>query len=442
MRGLLCSSRAVAGLSRRQVHTSSKRLATIEGENIFAACTALAAKAGAVNLGQGFPSWNAPDFLTQMGQRMINDGFNQYSRPGGHPEFVSTVAKVYSPLLGQQINPLTQVCATAGATGALWTIFSAFCDAGDEVVCIDPAYDAYKKMAILNGVQMKGVPLRAPPGPAPSAAQDLQLSIPELEAALSDRTRMLILNTPHNPTGKVFSRAEYEAIAAVVRKYPNLIVISDDVYEFTVASGLEHVRFATLDGMWDQTVSVYSAGKTFSCTGWRLGYMVAPENLTASLIKAQSITAHSNAAPLELAVAKCFETAQGNGYFADFPALLERKRDMLSDALARAGLRPMVSGGGYFLMCDTSPVPVPDVPSGPDTKLAERRDFYVCKYLTEEVGVTGIPTAGFYSPENRHLADSTLRFAYCKTDEELAEAVARISKVSFGDADPAAAAGA
>lgn len=420
-------------LPRRWAHSSSRRLANIEGENIFAACTALAAKVGAVNLGQGFPSWPTPNFVSELGIDKIAKGFNQYSRPGGHLQFVSTIAEIYGPFLQQRIEPLSQVCATAGATGALYTIFSAFCDPGDEVVCIDPAYDAYKKMAILGGVRMLGVPLRAPLGEAPSSAQDLRVDMSELAASITDQTRMLILNTPHNPTGKVFSRDEYEAIAAIVRKYPNLIVISDDVYEFSTSSDLEHVRFATLEGMWRQTVSVYSAGKTFSCTGWRLGYMIAPEELTAHLLKAQSITAHSNAAPLELAIGDAFKAALENGYFQQLPALLDSKRDLIANALSSAGLKPMLSGGGYFLMCDTSTLPVPAVSSSPDTPLSQRRDFLVCKYLTEHVGVTGIPCAGFYSPEHRHLADNMLRFAYCKTDEELGQAVDRLDSHHFGE---------
>mmetsp|Transcript_23921 Transcript_23921/g.70453 ORF Transcript_23921/g.70453 Transcript_23921/m.70453 type:complete len:439 (-) Transcript_23921:439-1755(-) len=422
----------------RSAHSSSKALASIEGENIFAQCTQLAVKAGAVNLGQGFPSWPTPSFVSEVAREKIADGFNQYSRPGGHPNFVSAVAEVYSPRFAQKLDGMTNVCATAGATGALFTIFSSLADAGDEVVCIDPAYDAYKKMAKILRVNMTGVPLEFPAGGPPTSAQQLQLDMSKLDAALSDRTRMLILNTPHNPTGKVFSRAEYEAIAEVVRKYPQLIVVSDDVYEASVASGLEHVRFATLPGMWERTISVYSAGKTFSCTGWRVGYMVAPSDITAHLLKAQSITAHSNAAPLEQAVAESLRAAETNGYYQELPALLEGKRNIIASALARAGLRPMVSGGGYFLMCDTSHLPVDAPASGPNTPLAERRDFLACKYLTEEVGVTGIPTAGFYSPENRALADNTLRFAYCKADEDLSDAANRLSKFTFGDAEEAA----
>lgn len=433
-RGRLCAS------ARRSAHWSSKRLGSIEGENVFAMCTQLAMKSNAVNLGQGFPSWETPPFVSELARENIANGLNQYSRPGGHPDFVNAIAKAYTPLFGRQLDGMTQVTATAGATGALFTIMSAFCDPGDEVVCIDPAYDAYKKMGIVNGLRLTGVPLKPPPGPPPSSAQDLQLSMADLDAAIKPSTRMLILNTPHNPTGKVFSRAEYEAVAQIVRKHPNLIVVSDDVYEFTVSAGLEHVRFATLDGMWRQTVSVHSAGKTFSCTGWRIGYIIAPEDLSTPLLKAQSIVAHSNATPMELAIARAFPLALENGYFDELPALLAAKRDIIANGLLRAGLRPMVSGGGYFLMCDTSTLPLDMPPTQPDTKLGERRDFAACSYLTTEVGITGIPTAGFYSPENRHHSDTTLRFAFCKSDEDLTEAVNRLDKHSFGDRDQAASA--
>jgi aspartate/methionine/tyrosine aminotransferase len=413
---------------------TSRRLESVEGSNIFSLCTQLSDKAGAVNLGQGFPSWPTPAFVAELGEGAIRDGVNQYARPGGCPAFVNTVGRFYSRRFGRTLDGMQHVCATAGATGALFTIFSALCDPGDEIVCLEPSYDAYGKMAAMVGATVTGVPLRAPHGRVPASAQELVVDMAELEGALSERTRLLVLNTPHNPTGKVFSRAEYEGIAQLVRRFPQLLVVSDEVYELTLVRGLEHVRFATLPEMWERTVSVYSAGKTFSCTGWRVGYTVAPEAITAALLKAQSIQAHSNAAPLELAVGRALELAEHNSYLQDLPLLLERKRDALAQALALAGLPPILSGGGYFLLCDTANLPLPnehELRSGPDAPLEQRRDFAATSFLATQVGVTPIPTAGFYSPRSRHLADNVLRFAYCKTDEEIAEAASRLARVSY-----------
>ena len=254
-----------------------------------------------------------------------------------------------------------------------------------------------------------------------------------------------ILNTPHNPTvrfeeryvsygrkrgisltfcgqGKVFNLQELEDIAKVMRKYPEVMILSDEVYEFMTFDRLAHERFALLDGMFDRTISLFSAGKTFSCTGWRIGYCIGPQRFIEPLINTQGVVAFCSATPLEIGISKAFKIAQENNYFEGLASTLQTKRDKLCRALSDAGMKPIVPQGGYFVMADTSKIDVSAIDmSGP-------RDFKVNQYLTEVKGVTGIPTSGFYAEENMHLSDNMLRFAYCKTDEEIDRAEERLSK--------------
>lgn len=220
----------------------------------------------------------------------------------------------------------------------------------------------------------------------------------------------------------MFSLSELEEIAKVVRKYPDVLILSDEVYEFMTFDGLKHERFALLDGMFERTLSLFSAGKTFSCTGWRIGYCIGPQHLIEPLINTQGVVAFCSATPLELGISNAFKIAQENNYFEDLAALLQTKRDNLCRALSNAGMKPIVPQGGYFVMADTSKInPGVSGVGGP-------RDFQVNQHLTEVVGVTGIPTSGFYAEENMHLSDNMLRFAYCKTDEEITEAEQRLNK--------------
>ena len=311
----------------------------------------------------------------------------------------------------------------------IFVAVATFCEEEDEVVCIEPYFDAYRKAAEVVGATCKGVPLRSD-GPIDSSAE-LTLDLDELDSALSERSRLLILNTPHNPTGKVFSRQELEGIAEVVRRYPRLLVLSDEVYEHMVFDGAEHVRFATLgDDLYDRTMTCFSAGKTFSCTGWRVGYFIAPPRLTLPLIKAQSVIAFAAATPLELACEAAFRSAEEEGYFEELAATLQGKRDALVSTLRGVGLKPIVPQGGYFTMIDTAELPLEGGAAGSEagTPLAERRDWRLAEQLTRSVGVTAIPPAPFYSPHNRHLADNMLRLAFCRRDEELQAVAAALSE--------------
>ena len=223
--------------------------------------------------------------MKEAGAAAIHSDHNQYTRPAGHPQLVNTLARYYSPALGRSLDAQSEVCVVGGATNAIFSAVMALVDPGDEVVCIEPYFDAPKIAADLMGAKTIGVPLRA--DWAKSSA-DWTLDLAELEAALTERTKLLVLNTPHNPTGKVFSAAELEGIAHIVRKYPRLVVMSDEVYEFMTFDGMPHARISALPGMFDRTLSIHSAGKTFSATGWRIGYVIGPAPLITPLVRARA----------------------------------------------------------------------------------------------------------------------------------------------------------
>jgi aspartate/methionine/tyrosine aminotransferase len=431
---------ATAAAALQALRAPNARVAALPQSNVFAACTKMALETGAVNLGQGFPSWPVPDFVLDAARSAIHDagGFNQYSRPGGHPLLLDAISRFSTKRMHRQIAH-ENVTVTAGAQGAIHNIFATFMSDGDEAVCIEPAFEMYGRIGRLFNCRMRGVPLGNLASPSTArTSEDLTLDMVALEAAITDRTRLLILNTPHNPTGKVFSRAEYEAIAALVRRHPRLLVLSDDVYEFMLLEpGLEHVHFASLPDMWARTISAFSAGKTFSCTGWRIGYCIGPPELIAPLITTQSIVSFCAAAPLEVAMARAFDQAEAIGYFETLAASLRAKRDVLCESLRSFGLRPIVPGGGYFVMTDTSAVAGAGGPSAAaaladDNDFTRRRDYQACTALTKSVGVLGLPIGGFYSPPHRHESDSLLRFAFCKAEDELTEACRRFAAAKEG----------
>ena len=239
-----------------------------------------------------------------------------------------------------------------------------------------------------------------------------------MAAAFSPRTRLLILNTPQNPVGKVFTRAELARIAALVQQH-DAYVLSDEVYEWMVYAGAEHIRMATMPGMWERTITLGSAGKTFSVTGWKVGWAIAPAPLARAVQQAHQWMLFAVATPLQEAVAAAFEAAQTNGYFAWLAAMYAAKRDKLYNVLAEVGLNPVQPDGSYFILFDTSGLDVPVAAGAP-------RDDTVCRWFTQRVGVTAIPPSPFYSQQHQRLTDNLARFCFCKTDEVLDEAADRL----------------
>eukprot|EP01079_Euglenida_sp_SAG-EU17-18_P002856 gene2856-3451_t len=378
--------------------------------NVFAEFSALANQHKASNLGQGFPSFPTPDFIRNYAVEAMHQGHNQYGRPGGVPALVETIARLYSPAFGRDLDPMTEVSTAAGAQSLLHHIFTAFVEPGEEVVFLEPYFDTYINSARIHGVVPVGVPMSAPDGCG--SAADWHIDFDKLEAALTSKTRLLMLNTPHNPVGKVTTRPELQRIADIVSRHPNLLVVSDEAHPlfippFPAVHRLgARVCFMTTGfvpdhpalvidycpaGMAERTISLYSAGKTFSCTGWRVGYAIGAPDCIKPLITVQQAAAFCNPVPLEMAVARALEHCAHTEYYSMLAATMQKKRDFLCDHLAKAGMQPVVAQGGYFVMADTSSLPIPSEPddSNPEKDLRSRRDFRVARWLIENAGVYG-----------------------------------------------------
>jgi len=394
------------------------------GPTVFAEFTALAQATGAVNLGQGFPNFAAPDFVKAAAQAAIAADLNQYARSAGHPRLVRALAALYSPLFDRDLDPMSEIVVTVGATEGIFATIQALVEPGDEVILIEPFYDSYPAAVSMAGGRPVYVPLRAPAGA--TAAEQWTLDDAELRAAFSPATKLLILNTPLNPLGKVFTRAELQRIADIAVEH-NITVLSDEVYEWMIYPSaerpVEHVRIATLPGMFERTVTLGSAGKTFSVTGWKIGWAIAPPLLAQAVLMAHQWIPFAVATPLQEAVAVALEEAEGQGYFSWLRTMYGAKRDRLLRALSAAGLPPMTPDGSYFIVVDTSGLPL-DIPAG------EQRDVAVCRWLTRQVGVAAIPPSPFYSEPHRPLADNLARFTFCKTDDLLEEAARRLGALA------------
>ena len=390
------------------------------GVTVFAEFSALALQYNAVNLGQGFPNFPAPDFVKEAAQQAIAADINQYARSAGHLRLVKALANVYSPLFGRELNPLTEIVTTVGATEGIFATIQALIEPGDEVILIEPFYDSYPASVIMAG----GTPVYVPLRPAANATSSTEwvLDMDELAAAFSPRTRLLIVNTPQNPVGKIFSRAELLQIATLAQKH-NIIVLSDEVYEWMVypdpARTVEHVRMATLPGMWERTITLGSAGKTFSVTGWKIGWAIAPAHLAHAVLMAHQWIPFAVSTPMQEAVAVALEIAPERDYFTWLSQMYQAKRDKLLGALNAVGLTPVRPDGSYFILVDTSRLDVPVEPG-------VRRDVSLCRWFTRTVGVVPIPPSFFYSPQHQYLTDNLARFCFCKTDEMLDDAAQRM----------------
>lgn len=412
------------------------RLHSFLGPTVWHTMTPLAQKHQAINLGQGFPGFSPPEFAKQaladvvMEKNGLDYMANQYARSAANLTLANTLAEKYSEALGRQVNPLNELVVCNGATGAIFNATQAFLNPGDEVIAFEPSFDIYSAQAAMCGAVFRPVPLELDA----SKSEDAQwgFDINAFRAAFTPQTRMLILNTPHNPTGKVFTRSELEQIAEVVRAHPNVVVVADEVYEHLIFSGAEHVRFATLPGMWDQTLTVSSAGKTFSATGWKVGWAVGPTHLIRAMEIVGSWVCFSVNTPAQIAVSRCLVEAKSEykgfpTYFDYLCAEYTRKKDILRKGLEEVGMPAVDTQGSFFLMADTSRVSVPQ--AFLEEYKDKGRDWAVSCWLTSEIGVCVIPPSSFYCEENKHLAKNLVRFAFAQSDEKLHEAVKRLQKV-------------
>jgi N-succinyldiaminopimelate aminotransferase len=382
----------------RQPHLTSRLQGF--GTTIFAEMSALAARTGAINLGQGFPDTDGPAEVADAAVAAIRAGHNQYPPGTGIPELRTAVAQHQKRFWGLEPDPDTEVLVTAGATEALAAALLALCETGDEVLTFEPTYDVYEAGAAMAGARLRVVTL-APP--------DHAVDLDALAAAVTPRTRLVLLNSPHNPTGKVFTDDELAAVARLCVDH-DLVAVTDEVYEHITFDGRTHRPLATLPGMADRTLTVSSAGKTFSFTGWKVGWVTGPAPLVAAVRTAKQFLTYVNAGPFQHAVV----TGLGlpDAYFEGLAADLQAKRDVLTAGLHAAGFAVHPAGGTYFVTADIRPL-------GSDDGLA------FCRRLPEHCGVVAVPNQVFYqdAERGRHL----VRFAFCKRPEVLAEAAARLS---------------
>lgn len=314
-----------------------------------------------LNLGQGFPDYHAPEYVTKALASAASDTnplMQQYTRGFGHPRLVQAISKLYSGLVNREINPNTEVLVTVGAYEALYATIQSQVEVGDEVIIIEPFFDCYEPMVKGAGGIPRFIPLKPRKTEGVVTSADWVLDEVEFEKMFNKKTKAIIINSPHNPLGKVFDKSELEKIAELCKKW-NVLCISDEVYEWLVYEPNQHIRICTLPGMWDRTITIGSAGKTFSVTGWKIGWAYGPENLMRNLQMVHQNCVYTCSTPIQEAVAIGFETeipriGTKECFFHSLPASLMSKRDFMADFLTKAGMNPTIPQGGYFMMADWS----------------------------------------------------------------------------------------
>jgi N-succinyldiaminopimelate aminotransferase len=379
------------------------------GTTIFTVMSTLAAQHKSINLGQGFPDTDGPPDVLRAAADALLDGRNQYAPMPGVPELRQAVATHDARFYGLDLDPMTEIVVTCGATEAIAACLMAVLDPGDEIVVIEPVYDTYLPVIRLLGAIPRLVRLSPPTWDLPRAA---------LAAAFGPKTKALLFNTPMNPTGKVFTPAELAFIADLLARH-DCYAICDEVYEHLTFDGRRHIPLMTLPGMFERSMRIGSAGKTFSLTGWKVGYVSAPASLASLVAKAHQNLTFATPPNLQRAVA--VGLAKDDGYFASLGIALAAKRDRLGAGLAAIGFGVLPVHGGYFITADLTPLGF----AGDDVAF--------CRHITEAAGVTAIPVSAFY--DGPDAPTQYARFAFCKQDAVLDEAVARLSR-RFGRRGP------
>ncbi|MGW6283726.1 pyridoxal phosphate-dependent aminotransferase [Streptomyces sp. NPDC055107] len=372
------------------------------GTTIFAEMSALAVRTGSINLGQGFPDTDGPEEIRETAVRALRAGHgNQYPPGPGVPELRTAVAAHQERFYGLTWSPDTEVLVTTGATEAIAASLLALLEPGDEVIAFEPYYDSYAACIALAGAKRVPLTLRAP---------DFRPDLDELRTLITPRTRLLLLNTPHNPTGAVLTSDELAGIAALAVEH-DLLVVTDEVYEHLVFTGAHH-PIAALPGMRGRTVSISSSGKTFSYTGWKIGWVTGDAALVAAVRAAKQYLTFVSGGPFQYAIAEAL--ALPDAFFTDFREGMRRKRDLLAKGLRAAGFRVYEPEGTYFITTDISPFGDEDAGA-------------FCRALPERCGVAAVPNSVFY--DDPEAGRSQVRFTFCKKDEVLEEAVERLARL-------------
>jgi len=372
------------------------------GTSVFTEMSRLAVEHGAINLGQGFPDFPGPDVVKEAAVAAIRADLNQYAPSHGTPRLRQAIAAGFEHTYGRSIDADAEVTVTTGATEAMQVAMLALLDPGDEVILFEPFYDAYPAQVIFAG----GVPR-----PVRLSPPDWSFDLAALRQTIGPRTRAIVINTPHNPTGKMFSRAELESIAQVAIEH-DLLVITDEVYDRITYDGAVHTPIALLPGMWERTLTLNSTGKTFSMTGWKIGFVIGPADLSAALRGIHQFNVFATATPFQEAMAVAMEQADSQGYYDALRANYTALRNQLRAALEAADLPVLPVSGSYYLMADVSGLGFDD-------------DVAFCRYLTSEIGVAAIPPSAFYADPT--TAPLLARFCFAKRPETIAAAAERLT---------------
>jgi aminotransferase len=371
-------------------------------ESVIREMTRLAHLHGAVNLSQGFPDFAAPEAVKEAARRAVASDVNQYAITWGARSLRHAIARKFERLYGVPVDPEREVTVTCGSTEAMIATLLAVLDPGDEIVAFEPFYENYGPDAILSGAVPRFVRLRPP---------DWSFDPEELAAAFSERTRAIILNTPQNPTGKVFTSEELETVAELCRRH-DALAVTDEIYEHILYDGTTHVPMATLPGMRERTVTINGMSKTYSVTGWRVGWAIAPPLVTGAIRKVHDFLTVGAAAPLQEAGAVALDLP--DSYYADLARGYDRRRQRLIPILEKAGFRVFRPRGAYYVMTEID-------------RLGWDDDVAFARHLVEDVGVAVVPGSSFYQDGGHGRRQ--VRFAFCKKDETLAEAERRLSKL-------------
>lgn len=368
---------------------------------IFTTMSQLAIKHGAINLGQGFPNFDGPEFVKEAAIQAIRDGKNQYARGYGVPDLNSAIAERFKKDSGLTVDPEKEVTVTSGCTEAIAATILGLINPGDEVIVFAPFYDSYEATLSMAVAKIKSLTLKPP---------DFALPIEELKSAVTKKTRAILMNTPHNPTGKMFTREELNVIASLSIEN-DVLVFSDEVYD-KLAFEMEHISIASLPGMYERTVTMNSLGKTFSLTGWKIGWAIAPPHLSWGVRQAHSYLTFATSTPMQFASATALRAP--DSYYEELRKDYGAKKAILVQGLKSVGFKVFPSSGTYFVVVDHTP-------------FGQKDDIAFCEYLIKEVGVVAIPTSVFYlKPEE---GKNLVRFTFCKDEDTLRAAVGRMKEM-------------